>query len=414
MKKITYILISVVAIMMLCGCWSGYQISTSPSGAKVLVKGENQGQTPVDVYLYKGGEETLVIEKEGYKKIEAKVYPRIRRDLNRMHFDLEQTEQEIITAGQTLIELIDTATGVKIQSEKVHAEKEVIERSPNVTAVRRVTDLSSNRWVGNFTLSRDGATILVEILDQENAERKINTFSNIWSLNAYTSGGIRRVTQGNYFDRHPCISPDGEYVYFSSNRTGRHTIWRLSMKTLGGLGLVTSGATSDSLPELSPDGKNLLYTAHMIGSDIPQIWTIPIGRGLPTQLREGSNAQWSKDGQRILFSAQDRTTAMEKIWTMALDGSSPTQITSGSDKNDIHPRWSPDGSKIIFASDRGIAGGKANYDIWIMNADGSELKQLTTNGSRDDLPVFSPDGKSIYFRSNRGIKWDIWVMKLAE
>ena len=65
-------------------------------------------------------------------------------------------------------------------------------------------------------------------------------------------------------------------------------------------------------------------------------------------------------------------------------------------------------------SDKGLdEEGKNNFDIWLMNADGSNLTQLTTNGSYDDLPVFDPNGKYIYFRSNRGGNWDIWRMELA-
>ncbi len=99
---------------------------------------------------------------------------------------------------------------------------------------------------------------------------------------------------------------------------------------------------------------------------------------------------------------------------MKPDGSEPTQITQGIEYSDIDPYWSPDGSYIVFASNRGQAGGQRNYDIWIMNADGSNPKQLTTNGSVDDRPIISSNGRTIFFRSNRGLKWDIWVRELVE
>ena len=410
MKKNFRILIICFALTLTCGCmWSAYNITSEPKGATVIIDGNNSGKTPVEVYLYHRGEQTIIVQKDGYKETEAKVTPLLVRDYNKLHFDLEKE-----AAGQMLIEIIETAKGTELRSYKVHAERDVIERSPNVTAVHRVTDLSANRWIGLFTLSRDGENLLLEITDQEIVDNKQIMYSNIWALNPAVGGGMRRVTQGNCFDRHPHISATGEYLYFSSNRTGRYNIWRLSLKTLGGLGLVTSDATSDNYPVLSPNGNDLLYTAYMSGSSIPQLWTIPIGRGLPTQLREGKNGQWSADSKKILFTTQDRSTGAEKIWIMAADGSSPTQITYSSDYNDIHPRFSPDGSKIVFASDRGKSSGKSNYDIWIMNVDGSNPKQLTTNGSRDDFPVFSANGQSVYFRSNRGIKWDIWMMKLIE
>ena len=80
--------------------------------------------------------------------------------------------------------------------------------------------------------------------------------------------------------------------------------------------------------------------------------------------------------------------------------------------NDIDARWSTDGKKIIFASNRSLLKGKNNYDIYIMDAEGGNLTQLTTNGSHDDKPVFAPDGETVFFRSTRGLVWDIWTMKI--
>ena len=100
---------------------------------------------------------------------------------------------------------------------------------------------------------------------------------------------------------------------------------------------------------------------------------------------------------------------------MDANGGNPTQLsTSTTSCNDIDPRWSIDGKRIVFASNRGSVQGRQNYDIWIMDADGGHLTQLTTNSSCDDKPVFAPDGKTIFFRSNRGLVWDVWVMTLND
>jgi len=183
--------------------------------------------------------------------------------------------------------------------------------------------------------------------------------------------------------------------------------------------MVTSGTTIDRYPQISPDGHTLLWTAYTQGSTVPQLWSLQLAAnglptGLPLQLREGQEGRWSPDGKTVLYCVMDRNIGKLKIWTMQPDGSQPTQLTTASDCNDIHPAWSPDGTKIFFASDRGISNGTQNYDIWMMNADGSNPKQLTTNGSRDDHPIVSSDGKTIFFRSNRGLQWNIWVMELAE
>ena len=100
---------------------------------------------------------------------------------------------------------------------------------------------------------------------------------------------------------------------------------------------------------------------------------------------------------------------------MNADGSNPTQLTFSGDYDDITPSWSPDGKKIVFASNNGRdLKGRSNFDIWTMNADGSEVTQLTTNGSLDDHPVWDPKGKYIYFRSNRGGFLEIWRMDVQD
>ena len=72
------------------------------------------------------------------------------------------------------------------------------------------------------------------------------------------------------------------------------------------------------------------------------------------------------------------------------------------------PNWSPDGQRIAFES--GGGGKDANIDIYLMNADGSGLQQLTRDADWNEEPVWSPDGQRIAFISNRDDNWEIYVM----
>lgn len=400
-------------VCVIIGGCAQLHISSTPVGAEVYDSKQQVllGRTPYIMPTLKTGEMALDVRKQGY---ESK--PLIITPTSPQYMTVDLGDK---ISGMVLMEVVIGAKGLEVRESGVYSEKDVIERSPSVRAVRQLTNLSNTRWVGSFRLFPTGDKILMEILDQETTTdgQKV-LFSNLWSTDVGQSGGLQRWTDGKYFDAGPCFSSDGKFLYFSSNRAGKNSIFRLSVTNLKGLGLVTAGATADSLPAQSPDGTSLIWTAAMEGSDIPQIWSLPLSGGLPSglpmQLREGSGARWSPDGKHLMFTAMDRNIGKIKIWLMEPDGSNPIQLTTGSDCNDIDPFWSPDGSKIIFASDRGVAGGKANYDIWLMDATGANVKQLTTNGSRDDHPIISEDGKTVYFRSNRGFKWDIWVMEIAD
>jgi Tol biopolymer transport system component/PKD repeat protein len=119
---------------------------------------------------------------------------------------------------------------------------------------------------------------------------------------------------------------------------------------------------------------------------------------------------WSPNGTKIAF-ASSREDGDQEIYVMNADGSNPTRLTN-SPGGDFSPSWSPDGTKIAFVSDR-----NANRDIYVMNAaDGSDVKRLTNNAASDvdDQPSWSPDGTKIAFDSHRDGNLDIYVMNAAD
>jgi len=93
-----------------------------------------------------------------------------------------------------------------------------------------------------------------------------------------------------------------------------------------------------------------------------------------------------------------------EIYVMNPDGSGQTRITKNNWPDD-QPRFSPDAKKIVLRSEQ-----DGNQDIYIINADGSDEKRLTTDPSKDSEPAFSPDGKKIVFASKREGDWRIYIM----
>jgi len=114
---------------------------------------------------------------------------------------------------------------------------------------------------------------------------------------------------------------------------------------------------------------------------------------------------WSPDGTRIAFaSAHNVDRRMDIYWAYA-DGSGMKRLTSNNRSDDMFPTWSPDGTRIAFASDR-----DGGWEIYVMDADGSDMKRLTNNSAWDLASSWSPDGTRIAFVSDRDGGWEIYVM----
>ena len=120
-----------------------------------------------------------------------------------------------------------------------------------------------------------------------------------------------------------------------------------------------------------------------------------IGVGAPQPITGIENAfpAWSPDGSKIVF--QSNRTGEWHLYVMNPDGSAVVDLTPGM-TDCRNPSFSPDGSAIVFYS--AMAG---NDDIYVMNSDGSGIRNLTNHPARDIHPHWSPDGKRIVFNSLR-------------
>jgi Tol biopolymer transport system component len=113
--------------------------------------------------------------------------------------------------------------------------------------------------------------------------------------------------------------------------------------------------------------------------------------------------EYSPDGSRIAF-ASDRAGEALDIWLAAADGTSPARLTRGPARGSSSPRWSPDGKAIAFD----VQGHDGRYDVWTIGVDGSSLRQLTRDPANDFMPSWSRDGRFVYFASNRTGRNEVW------
>ena len=322
----------------------------------------------------------------------------------------------------TIVKLVEpkpvpTEEGVKLETRpgRTLAYLEVIENSPNVKSVTRITENEDKDLVIGPPILSPTEDIMIywempvsTIVDDIGGTR-LSRYSNIYKQNI-GSLAKTRMTYGNRTDSFPAFSPDGTAILFSSNRTGPNpTLWRIALTGGGGITKITNTLAEDYSPCVSPDKEFIVYTSNPLGADEAQIWKVGYNGLLPTQLRVGRAPNVSPDGTKILFIRRDKDSKKEQLWIMNIDGSQETQLTSNTDFDIEDARWSPDGYKIVYASNEGVDSRKRhNFDIWFMDTDGTNRTQLTTNGSRDDNPCWDRNGMFIYFRSNRGGAWNIW------
>ena len=107
----------------------------------------------------------------------------------------------------------------------------------------------------------------------------------------------------------------------------------------------------------------------------------------------------SPDGQTVVFWASDQANASGgQLSTLPVIGTGdPKQLTDADDGPDSQPAWSPDGSEIAFSREVG----HNNNDIFVMNVNGSDVRQVTDSNAFDTRPCWSPDGKNLLISSNR-------------
>ena len=118
----------------------------------------------------------------------------------------------------------------------------------------------------------------------------------------------------------------------------------------------------------------------------------------------------------IAFQSDVRTTAnpngRAKIYTIDLASGRVTALTREGDWHDEQPRWSPDGRRIAFKSSRG-----GSFNLYVMDADGSNVRRLTDHGGNDYDPSWLPDGESLVFASDRDRgagRYDLYRLRLGD
>lgn len=218
-------------------------------------------------------------------------------------------------------------------------------------------------------------------------ERRATGGHFIWPLFPYDifianadGSGMIKITDNPKYDAEPIVSSDGSQIVFGSQRYGDFDIYIMNADG-SNLRRLTQKVGYDGGPWFSPDGKKIVWRA------------------------------WYPETEEELALWRD---CMEKnyiigvpldIWVMNADGTGKVRLIQNGATN-WSPSWHPDGKRLIFASNMDdwhddIKKFGHNFELYLINIDGTGLERITFNNVFDSFPMFSPDGKKLAFASNR-------------
>jgi len=222
----------------------------------------------------------------------------------------------------------------------------------------------------------------------------------------------------------PYYSPDGSSIVYTSNAEDRRPIDKkfklreIFKMTLADSFVVnlTQSIADDWLPRFNHAGDKIVFVSER--SDLRRVpysqkqsdiyimdsdgnFQLPLSK---SKANEGGSS-FTADDQKILYHSN--ANGNYDIYIMNKDGSQPQLLIDDPNGDDVNPFASPTGDKMVFFSNR-----DGNYEIYLANIDGTGQQRLTFHPAEDLNPVFSPDGQTIAFHSNRNGNYDIFFINL--
>lgn len=201
---------------------------------------------------------------------------------------------------------------------------------------------------------------------------KIHPEFDLW-VRDLTTWELQPLAAAPGYDAEAVVSPDGTRIVFTSRRSGDLELWLMNVDG-SGLRQLTDELGYDGGAFFSPDGKRLVYRAF---------------HPRTPEARERYSA----------LLAQDEIEPMAlQIMTMDLASGTQRQVTDNGAAN-FAPYFHPDGKRIVYSSNQD--GGGRNFDLWLVNDDGSGTERVTFCPAFDGFPMFTRDGSRLIFASNR-------------
>ncbi len=245
----------------------------------------------------------------------------------------------------------------------------------------------------------------------------------------------RRLTDNTAGDGFAALSPDGKKIVFTSNRLraegepqntsdvfvmnadGSEQAWLARGSSAGwspdGKHVAFHASASGTALPIKPDPGAATFDSDIFVANVDDVLEHGAGRKNLTNSPEAidDDADWSPDGTKIVFTSHAVTdnqlnSITAEVYAMSADGTgAPARLTDNAEEERA-PSWSPDGTRIVFMCRRG----GSDFELCVMNADGTGQVQLTDNTVLDATPAWSPDGSRIVFHRPVAGRAQLWLM----
>jgi TolB protein len=218
----------------------------------------------------------------------------------------------------------------------------------------------------------------------------------------YDGAAVTNVTRNGSINLMPVWSPDSRSLAFTSYMQGYPDLYRAFPFERRPAQTLAAHHGINSSPAWSPDGKTVAMTLSKDGN--PEIYLLTVATGTLRRLTRhagiDTEPSWSPTGREIAFIS-DRS-GRPHMYVMDAEGAGVRPLTSGGFHT--QPRWSPKGDLIAYTQRQGT------HDIWVVNADGSNPRRLTSGPGDNQGPTWAPNGRHLMFQSNRLGTWQLFSM----
>ena len=233
---------------------------------------------------------------------------------------------------------------------------------------------------------------------------------------------ITRITNTSAFEESPSFTPDGRGLVYSSGdgAGGPSYIESIGLDGKGRKAITSKAAQEDSSPSTAPDGQSILFvrgnrktaTYGWVDDDIYSVRSDSgqLRRHTRLSFPTGHSPEMVRGTGNIVFAAQVRPSTTFGIYSVSASSSGtipPKRLSSSGFQSSV----SHDGKLVAFVDDLAK---EFDFEIWIMNTDGTQSRQITRTGTFNECPRVAPGSKRVFFLAepDRNDRYELWSIAM--